>query len=55
MSLLSKKNNEDEINLDSIELPMAEKNAALDELDIKPEELKEIIKQVIENELKGGK
>lgn len=55
ISLLSKKNNEDEINLDSIEISKTEKNAEHDELDIKPEELKEMIKQIIENELKGGK
>lgn len=54
MSLLSKKNNEDEINLDSIELSKAEKDAEQDELDIEPEGIKEMIKQIIENELKGG-
>ena len=55
ISLLSQKNNEDEINLDSIEIPKAEKDVEQFELDIKPEELKEIVKQIIENELKGGK
>ena len=49
--LLSKKNNEDEINLDSIEFINDEKNAAQDELDIKPDELKALIKEVIQNEI----
>ena len=49
--LLSKKNNEDEINLDSIEFIKDEKNAEQDELDIKPDELKALIKEVIQNEI----
>jgi hypothetical protein len=56
--LLSPKPNQkdanEDINLDAIEFPKVEKDAAQNELDIKPEELKEIIKEIINNQIKGG-
>jgi len=51
IDLLSKKNNEDEIDLDSIEFIKDEKNVEQDELDIKPDELKTLIKEAIQNEI----
>jgi len=51
--LLSQKSNK-EINLDDIEFPKTEKDAAQDEPEIEPEELKKLIQEIISNELKGG-
>ena len=53
--LLSQKEAPKEINLDAIEyIPPAHKDAAHDELLIKPEELKNMICGIIEDQLKGG-
>lgn len=43
-----------DINLDAIEFPKAEKDAAQNELNIKPEELKQLITETIKNQLNGG-
>jgi len=45
--LLPKKDASEDINLDAIEFPKNEKNAANDELQIKPEELKQLIKELL--------
>ena len=42
------------IDLDSIEFPKAEKDAAQNELEIKPEELKQLITEIINNQIEGG-
>ena len=43
-----------DINLDAIEFPKATKDAAQNELNIKPEELKQLITETIKNQLNGG-
>lgn len=53
--LLCQKDANEDINLDAIEFPKAEKDAAHNELEIKPEELKELVKQIIKEQIKGGK
>ena len=52
--LLCPKDANKDINLDAIEFPKAEKHAAHNELGIKPEELKQLITEIINNQIKGG-
>jgi len=51
---LQKKDANKDINLDAIEFPKPEKDAAQDKLEIKPEELKQLITEIINNQIKGG-
>lgn len=46
--------NKVDIDLDAIEFPKVEKDAAQNELEIKPEELKQLIIETINNQIKGG-
>lgn len=43
-----------DVDLDAIESPTAEKDAEQDELDIEPEEIKNLVQSILEQQLKGG-